>query len=168
MRSVTLLRFGQGPYALEEVARDYRALYMAAIAPLGSNDEFLGAETDLNLFTVQKENVTTARSMADEHALSPRGVFHLGEMVTKFCSGARRFSSLPHALATCSDTRSTGSFVPQFGDNHAEGSRLVFATSAGSLGVIAELDDTASKMLIELERNLRQVIPGVGGLEHEA
>ncbi|KAL8286521.1 hypothetical protein RQP46_004538 [Phenoliferia psychrophenolica] len=147
MRSVTLLRLGTTPYVLEEVARDYRALYMAAIAPLGTNDEFIGAETDLNLFTVQKENVTTARSMADEHALSPRGVFHLGEMVTRFCSG---------------------SFVPQYGDNPSEGTRLVYATSAGSLGVIAELDDATSKTMSELERNLRQVIEGVGGLEHEA
>ncbi|KAK4702664.1 DNA damage-binding protein 1, partial [Phenoliferia sp. Uapishka_3] len=149
MRSMTLLRLGEAPYVLEELARDYRALYMAAIAPLGSNDEYLGAETDLNLFTVQKENVTTARSMADEHALSPRGVFHLGEMVTKFCAG---------------------SFVPQYGDQSADAakSRLVYATSAGSLGVIAELDASSAKTLIELERNLRQVVEGVGGLEHEA
>ncbi|KAI5474794.1 DNA damage-binding protein 1 [Pseudohyphozyma bogoriensis] len=157
MRSMTLLRFNSDPTpVLEEVARDYRALYMSAVEALvgdgggaGSEEkkEYIGAETELNLFTVLKENVTTSRSMSDEEQLSPRGVFHLGEMVSKFCRG---------------------SFVQQLGDSSsAVAPRLVFATSAGSIGVIAEVDAEGSKLLTELERNLRTIVPAVGGLDHE-
>ena len=53
-----------------------------------SGEEFIGAEIDLNLFTVRKEDVTTNRSMEDEYTLSPRGEFHLGEMVSKFVRGS--------------------------------------------------------------------------------
>ncbi|KAM0754809.1 DNA damage-binding protein 1b [Meredithblackwellia eburnea MCA 4105] len=147
MRSLTLLELKTSPYALNEVARDYRAFYMTANAALDANDEFIGSESDLNLFTVQKENVTTARSMADEHALSPRGAFHLGEMVSKF---------------------TPGSFVPQFGEvRNGTSAHLVYATSAGSLGVIAGVDEDSSKVLSELERNLREVVVTAGELSHE-
>lgn len=87
--SLALLRFSPAsPSAtkLEEVSRDHRTLYIAAAAPL-DGDEFIGAEAEMNLFTVQNEDVTTSRSMSDERALSPRGVFHLGELVSKFCPG---------------------------------------------------------------------------------
>ena len=56
-------------------------------------EEFIGAEIDLNLFTVMKEDVTTTRSMEDEFTLSPRGEFHLGEMVSKFVRGQSSFPS---------------------------------------------------------------------------
>jgi hypothetical protein len=96
---MTLLCFKSSPSpVLEEVARDYRALYVSAVEALVSEsdsaNEFIGAETELNLYTVMKENVTTARSMSEEQALAPRGVFHLGEMVSKFCRGVSLFP--PH------------------------------------------------------------------------
>lgn len=90
--SLTLLAFTPHPSPkLKEVARDHRTLYVAAAAPVdgtGTANEFLGAEAEFNLYTVKSENVTSAQSMADEHSLAPRGVFHLGELVSKFCSGA--------------------------------------------------------------------------------
>lgn len=94
LRSVTLLKFTADPPKLEEVARDYNARYMAAIESLAGGTEYIGAETDLNLFTVQKENITNSRSMAEENALAARGVFHLGEMVSKFQHGPSH-SALP-------------------------------------------------------------------------
>lgn len=97
MRSITLLRFIPSPEpTLVEIARDYNAHYMAAVESLAAKEdddtkiageEFIGAETDLNLFTVQKEDMTTSRSMTDEMGLSERGGFHLGEMVARFCRG---------------------------------------------------------------------------------
>jgi DNA damage-binding protein 1 len=87
MRSITVLSLQESPYALEEVARDYDAHYMTALESV-HGDEYIGAESDLNLFTAQKEDVTNANSMADESALAPRGVFHLGEMVSKFQHGS--------------------------------------------------------------------------------
>lgn len=121
MRSVTLLHFSQSPYKLEEVARDYEAHYMSAVESIrgltttavpssitaDSTDtpsvgplpavggEFIGAETDFNLFTVLKENTTNARSMADEYSFVPRATFHLGEMVSKFRHGQSSSTSSP-------------------------------------------------------------------------
>ncbi|GAA5912974.1 hypothetical protein JCM5296_000784, partial [Sporobolomyces johnsonii] len=45
--------------------------------------------------------------------------------------------------------------------------KLVYTTSAGSIGVIAELDPEASRLLSGLERNLRGVVTGVGGLAQD-
>lgn len=61
-----------------------------------------------------------------------------------------------------------GSFVPQYGDSSSAAQpRLVFATSAGSLGIIADVDEESSKVLADLERNMRRVIPAVGDLDQE-
>lgn len=101
MRSITLLRFTPSPPSMIEIARDYNAHYMAAVESLAGHEtdstivageEFIGAEIDLNLFTVQKEDVTTSRSMTDEMGLGERGGFHLGEIVAKFCRGESRCS----------------------------------------------------------------------------
>lgn len=99
MRSLTLLRFAHSPYRIEEIARDYNAHYMSAVEAISGKDgadkgEYIGAETDFNLFTVMKENTTNARSMADEYSLSPRAAFHLGEMVSKFKHGLSFLSSV--------------------------------------------------------------------------
>ncbi|ORY81221.1 CPSF A subunit region-domain-containing protein [Leucosporidium creatinivorum] len=152
LRSVTVLQLTTSPsYKLEETARDYDAHYMSAIEAIGESEEeeLIGAETDLNLFTVRKEKTAgTTRSIAvDDTALAPRGVFHLGEMVSKF----RR-----------------GSLVQQLGDAAGVASpRLIYTTSAGSLGIVAELDTDSGKLLSDLERNMRRVLESVGGLKQE-
>jgi len=45
--------------------------------------------------------------------------------------------------------------------------RLIYTTSAGSLGIIAELDSDSGKLLSDLERNMRRVLESVGGLKQE-
>lgn len=173
LRSVSVLHFTTTPaYALEETARDYDAHYMSALDAIGDGeeDELIGAETDHNLFTLRKEKTGgTTRSIAvDDTALAPRGVFHLGEMVSKFRRGEfgqldswRRALSLTPKLLV-------GSLVQQLGDTAGVASpRLIFGTSAGSVGIIAELDSDSSKLLSDLERNMRRVLDSVGGLKQE-
>jgi DNA damage-binding protein 1 len=66
------------------------------------------------------------------------------------------------------DSVFAGSLVQQYGENAGIASpRLIFSTSAGSLGVIVELDAASSKILSDLERNMRRCIPGVGGIKQE-
>lgn len=88
LRSMTVLRFASEPSpSLKDVASDYDAHYMSAVQQINP-DEFIGAETDLNLFTVLKEKSSTTRSMLhDESALSPSAAFHLGELVSKLLPG---------------------------------------------------------------------------------
>lgn len=45
---------------------------------------------------------------------------------------------------------------------------LVLVTSSGSIGSISTLDSKLSKILIDLERNLRHVLPGIGNLNQES
>ncbi|GAA5820215.1 hypothetical protein JCM10212_006784 [Sporobolomyces blumeae] len=157
-RSITLLRFSTSPKpSLDEVAKDYRSRYMVGAEALavdpraaGANglDEYLGADSDLNLFTVQHDAAAIASGrLQDAGTLAPGGSFHLGEMVSRF----RR-----------------GTFGQQFGDSSGVAqSRFVYTTSAGSIGIVAELDAAASKLLSDLERNMRHVVPGVGHLSQE-
>lgn len=88
LRSLTVLNFNSEPTpSLVEVARDYDAHYTSAVHQIG-DDEFIGAETDLNLYTVLREKGSISRSIVhDETALTPRAVFHLGEMVSRFQPG---------------------------------------------------------------------------------
>ncbi|GAA5973926.1 hypothetical protein JCM21900_005000 [Sporobolomyces salmonicolor] len=154
LRSITLLRFSSSPRPqLDELAKDYASRYMVGVEALGGDaHEFLGAETDLNLFTVQRTDEQAAqRSLEDAGTLHPAGAFHLGELVSRFRHGV---------------------FGQQYGDRstgpNAARPEWVYATSAGSIGVMAELDPAASRLLSGLERNLRGVVPGVGGLTQEA
>lgn len=48
--------------------------------------------------------------------------------------------------------------------SHREGENRV---QIGSLGVFVELDAASSKVLSDLERNMRQVVKGVGELKQE-
>ncbi|GAA6057980.1 hypothetical protein JCM3770_004597 [Rhodotorula araucariae] len=151
LRSVTLLRFHPPKNApmqgrLEELARDYRSRYMLGVAPLAGG-EMLGAETDLNLFTLEREEGAEKGRLEDAGVLKARGQWHLGQMVSRFRPG-----SLGQLVGD-----STGAASPQ----------LVYATSAGGLGVVAQLSDEAGRVLSGVERNLRGVVRGVGGLEQE-
>ncbi|BGP43549.1 hypothetical protein JCM10449v2_007590 [Rhodotorula kratochvilovae] len=151
LRSVTLLRFHPPQSApmqgrLEELARDYRSRYMLGVAPLAGG-EVLGAETDLNLFTLEREKGAEQGRLEDAGVLKPRGQWHLGQMVSRFRPG-----SLGQLLGD-----SSGVASPQ----------LVYATSAGGIGVVAQLSEEAGRVLSGVERNLRGVLHGVGGLEQE-
>ncbi|GAA5952645.1 hypothetical protein JCM3765_002231 [Sporobolomyces pararoseus] len=156
LRSMTLLKFTASPQPkLEEVARDYRSRYMVGVESILSPSEdaenqtreFIGAETDLNLFTVQYDPSSAAGRLEDAGNLAPRGGFHLGEMVSRFRHGV---------------------FGQQYGDSSgAAQPKLIFTTSAGSIGIIAELDSSASTLLSSLERNMRSFVKGVGDLSQE-
>ncbi|GJN94374.1 hypothetical protein Rhopal_007453-T1 [Rhodotorula paludigena] len=150
LRSITLLRFHRAPQPkLEEVAKDYRSRYMVGVEALadGPPRQLIGAETDLNLFTVEHDPAAGVRNLADAGILAPAGAFHLGELVSRF-----RHGSLGQLLGD-----SSGAVQP----------KLVYTTSAGSIGVVAELDANASRVLSDLERNLRRVVSGTGGLSQE-
>ncbi|KAM0790402.1 hypothetical protein ACM66B_003284 [Microbotryomycetes sp. NB124-2] len=153
LRSVTLLDFaasgtssGATP-SLKEVTRDYDAHYMSAVEAV-SAQEYIGAETDLNLFTLLHDATGSAQH---DDALKPMGRFHLGQMVSKFQRGSLSQSGGGGAV-----------------EQAAIKPRLVFATSAGTVGVIVELDAESSKLLSALERNMRQVVSSVGDLDQEA
>ncbi|KAK4330616.1 DNA damage-binding protein 1 [Rhodotorula toruloides] len=152
LRSLTVLRYTASPQPkLLEVAKDYRSRYMVGVEDLGRDstgaDRYIGAETDLNLFAVSRHPQQAAGNLANAATLQDAGAFHLGELVTRFRTG-----SLGDLIGDANTT-----VVP----------RLVYSTSAGTIGVIADLDAASSRILSDLERNMREFVKGVGGLEQE-
>ncbi|GJT97135.1 DNA damage-binding protein 1 isoform X2 [Tanacetum coccineum] len=130
--------------AIEERARDYHANSMPAVEIL-DDDIYLGAENNFNLFTVRK----SSEGATDEERgrLEVVGEYHLGEFVNRF-----RHSSLMMRLPD-SDVGQ----IPT----------IIFGTVNGVIGVIASLPQDQYLFMEKLQTNLRKVIKGVGGLNHE-
>ncbi|KAJ0080763.1 hypothetical protein Patl1_11217 [Pistacia atlantica] len=144
MKSISLLIYKHEEGAIEERARDYNANWMSAVEIL-DDDIYLGAENNFNLFTVRKNS----EGATDEERgrLEVVGEFHLGEFVNRF-----RHGSLVMRLPD-SDVGQ----IPT----------VIFGTVNGVIGVIASLPHEAYLFLEKLQSNLRKVIKGVGGLNHE-
>ncbi|XP_050221597.1 DNA damage-binding protein 1 [Mercurialis annua] len=144
MKSISLLIYKHEEGAIEERARDYNANWMSAVEIL-DDDIYLGAENNFNLFTVRKNS----EGATDEERgrLEVLGEYHLGEFVNRF-----RHGSLVMRLPD-SDVGQ----IPT----------VIFGTVNGVIGVIASLPHEQFLFLEKLQSNLRRVIKGVGGLNHE-
>ncbi|CAL0325072.1 unnamed protein product [Lupinus luteus] len=144
MKSISLLIYKHEEGAIEERARDYNANWMSAVEIL-DDDIYLGAENNFNLFTVRKNS----EGATDEERgrLEVVGEYHLGEFVNRF-----RHGSLVMRLPD-SDVGQ----IPT----------VIFGTINGVIGVIASLPNEQYVFLEKLQSNLRKVIKGVGGLNHE-
>ncbi|KAK0579690.1 hypothetical protein LWI29_029830 [Acer saccharum] len=144
MKSFSLLIYKHEEGAIEERARDYNANWMSAVEIL-DDDIYLGAENNFNLFTVRKNS----EGATDEERgrLEVVGEYHLGEFVNRF-----RHGSLVMRLPD-SDVGQ----IPT----------VIFGTINGVIGVIASLPHEQYVFLEKLQTNLRKVIKGVGGLNHE-
>ncbi|KAM2703176.1 hypothetical protein EV2_004801 [Malus domestica] len=144
MKSISLLMYKHEEGAIEERARDYNANWMSAVEIL-DDDVYIGAENFVNLFTVRKNS----EGATDEERgrLEVVGEYHLGEFVNRF-----RHGSLVMRLPD-SDVGQ----IPT----------VIFGTVNGVIGVIASLPQEHYAFLEKLQSNLRKVIKGVGGLNHE-
>lgn len=109
LRSVTLLEYVPPASApmqgqLKELGKDYRARYMVAVEALSSSrgstaegeegkgggggmQRIIGAEADLNMFTLERDAQAGARDLADAGVLSAQGRWHVGEVVSRFRRG---------------------------------------------------------------------------------
>ncbi|GAA5820839.1 hypothetical protein JCM11251_001838 [Rhodosporidiobolus azoricus] len=186
MRSMAVLRFslpssstpsvsgGATPKPkFEELGKDYRSLYMAQVEALSSSDaveRFIGADTDMNLFTVERDPQAGIRNLANAGTLNPAAAWHLGETVTRFKHG-----SFGQLLATSTPSASSSSTIDSPSTAPVIRPQLVYTTTAGSVGVILELDEQTSRVLSEVERNMTAVEAegwsggkSIGGLEQEA
>lgn len=117
---------------------------MSAVEIL-DDDVYLGSENSFNLFTVRKNS----EGATDEERgrLEVVGEYHLGEFVNRFRHGSLVM-------------RMPDSDVGQI-------PTVIFGTINGVIGVIASLPHEQYVFLEKLQSNLRKVIKGVGGLNHE-
>lgn len=117
---------------------------MSAVEIL-DDDVYLGAENNFNLFTVRKNS----EGATDEERarLEVVGEYHLGEFINRFRHG---------------------SLVMRLPDSDiGQIPTVIFGTVNGVIGVIASLPNDQYIFLEKLQSNMRKVIKGVGGLNHE-
>jgi len=143
MKSLALLQYSATTGELNELARDYNANWMTAVAFL-DDEAFLGAENGFNLFVARKNS--DAATDEERHRLDVVGEFHIGEFVNRFRKG-----SLTMHVAE-------GGTAPL--------PTILFGTVNGVLGVLASLSQSQYSFLSKVVGNLVKVIKGVGGLVH--
>ncbi|TPX30298.1 hypothetical protein SmJEL517_g06115 [Synchytrium microbalum] len=142
MKSVSILRLGADD-SLEEVSKDFATHWMTAVQML-DDETCIGGDSSYNILAWRKrsEGVTDD----ERQRLELIGEWHVGDQVNRFRHG---------------------SLVIQLPDSQPPAiPRFLFCTLTGTLGVICTLSDETFALLNQVEVNLRQVIKGVGGLDH--
>lgn len=187
MRSVSVVQYFPKYKALEEVARDYNALWTTAAEMLTENI-YLVAENWCN-FVVLKRNPKAAAEEV-RCRLETVGEFNAGEMTNKLMSGSLVvptasndgfYDSRGGALG--SGDSSPGGFTGIRSPKKAKkaaaansnapmkavvtiGSRTLYCTVDGSIGSCLGLDGPTAAFFCALERCMARSIRPVGGLGH--
>lgn len=138
MKSVTYLRVENSE--LVEIARDYVPTWMTSV-DYADDTHFCGAEAEGNLILLQQSD-----SPLDENKmrLDRVGEYHYGEMINKLVAGVL---VAPEDLTIVRP-------------------HTLFGTVDGSLGVIGSIETDKVNLLVQLQANIGQVKPGIGGLKH--
>lgn len=144
MKSMSLLLYKPEEGAIDEVARDFNANWMTAVAMLDDDETYLGAENSLNLFTVSRN--VNAVTDEERSRLEITGEYHLGELVNAFAPGS--------LVMSLRDGESLS--VPT----------LLFGTANGVIGVLASLPKDVYEFTERLQASINKHIQGVGGLKH--
>jgi len=144
MKSITLLGYKPLQDAFEEIARDTTVKYMTGIEIL-DDDNFIGSDNSFNLFVCQKDSA--APTDEERCQMSEVGLYHLGEFVNVFRHG----SLVMHHAGE--------NMIPVQG-------RVLFGTTAGVVGMVAQLPQDFFNQLLEVQNRLSKVIKSVGKIQH--
>lgn len=132
-----------GKYTLEQVARDFDATCVSALAMLDDEYYILG-DHNYHLFTHKRNAYAT--SDADRGRLERIGQYHVGSRVNRIAPG---------------------SLVMQMTEMEGPALKtLIFGTADGTLGVIANIKSEAYDFFLRLQKAMETLIPGIGGLSH--
>ncbi|PWN20706.1 hypothetical protein BCV69DRAFT_299186 [Microstroma glucosiphilum] len=91
------------------------------------------------------------------HIMERRGAWHYGDLINRFREGslvakATTGTATGSGSAASTTTTAAGAAAPPIDP------RLVFCTSSGALGIISTLDESASQVLSQVERNLQEYL----------
>lgn len=89
------------------------------------------------------------------HIMERRGAWHYGDLINRFREGSLVAKASSGAAATGSGSTSTTTTAAVAAPIDP---RLVFCTSSGALGIISTLDESASQILSQVERNLQEYL----------
>ncbi|EYB86908.1 hypothetical protein Y032_0271g887 [Ancylostoma ceylanicum] len=143
MRSMTILNYKAVESTFEEVAKDFRGMWMSAVEFIDA-ETALGAEAGHNLFTCE---IDRGADNADEkRRLAEAGMFYLGEMVNVF----RR-----------------GSLVSSHVDNPLPIEKpILFGTIDGTIGLIVQLPEKYFKFFSEVEKGVARETDNCMRIDH--
>ncbi|GMR48304.1 hypothetical protein PMAYCL1PPCAC_18499, partial [Pristionchus mayeri] len=130
MRSLCLVNYKSMESALEETARNCAPRWMTACEIIHA-DSFLGAETNYNLFNVEKESTTVGGE--EKQRLMENGSFYLGEFVNVFRRG--------QLVSACVESVT----IPI---SHS----ILYGTVEGSIGIVLQLDKPFFQFFSAVER----------------
>ncbi|KAI8090127.1 mono-functional DNA-alkylating methyl methanesulfonate N-term-domain-containing protein [Gilbertella persicaria] len=139
--SVVVLSYDPKTETLTEVAAHEKLKEIVAIEASDEN-LYVAAEREGHLFVVER-----CQDESDEPILETVSVWHLGDSVKRF-----RFGSLG---MNASDP-----------DRNPEASTLIFATTNGSIGLIADLSAERFKLLDQMQYNMSRIVKSIGDLSH--
>ncbi|KAE9421008.1 hypothetical protein Angca_002193 [Angiostrongylus cantonensis] len=143
MRSITILNYKAVESIFEEVAKDYRGMWMSAVEFIDA-ETALGAEAGHNLFTCEIDRGT---DNADEkRRLAVPGMFYLGEMVNVF---------------------QRGSLVSSHVDNPLPIEKpILFGTVDGTIGLIVQLPEKYFKFFSDVEKGVARETDNCMRIDH--
>jgi DNA damage-binding protein 1 len=145
MRSISLLAYKPMTGTLENVAYDYKPNWMTAAAMVDV-DTYIGMETQHNLFVLRRNMDATDDAPAG--SLDTVGQFHVGGYVNVIRKG-----SLAMRTKDASEQ---------------EHGSMLFCTREGAIGMLLPIGRELFEFLDAVQTRMRQVVHGVGGLDHES
>ncbi|KAG1174443.1 hypothetical protein G6F70_004910 [Rhizopus microsporus] len=141
--SVVMFQFDRSTQQLVEVAAHEKVKEVLAIESIDEN-LMIGAEKDGHLFVLEH---CQDEASADEPLLDMISGWHLGDMVSRF-----RFGSL-----------GMNNVDP---DSRPVAPSLIFGTSSGAIGIVADLSAERFKLLNQMQYNMTKAVKSIGGLSH--
>jgi len=182
MSSASLLRYKPEDQRLELASHDIIPTWVTALEPVSPN-LFLVADSQQNIIALSP-SVTTGNANASVNTLLPCCEFHLGDsincirpgslVVRNSSSPARQSASTTISVSesTISSSSSIALDVQSSERNAAEAfcvpiKTFIWGTVGGAVGVLAQMTNEQFTFFSALERNLKKVIKGLGGLDHD-
>ncbi len=177
MRSMTVLEFKSDNNTLVEIARDFNSVYTRGVDIIDDNN-FLGSDENGNIF-VMKRNTTSAVS-EERSRLEMQSGYHIGDFVNSFCRGTltshpqKNIKKSDNDMSTIEPVKSNG--IDDNGESAAvirnvldgnTSTSFLYGTVSGSIGSIITIDQETFKFMSIVEKSIRQVIKGIGGLLHD-
>lgn len=138
MKSVTYLKVENGELA--EIARDYVPAWMTSVS-FADSQSYLGAEAEGNLILFQESDSPLEEN---KMRLERIGEYRYGEMINKLTPG----------------------FLVSPDDTSIVRPHTLFGTVDGSIGAIGSISPDYVNLLIQLQTNMSDIRPSVGGLKH--
>ncbi|ORX70399.1 hypothetical protein BCR32DRAFT_297364 [Anaeromyces robustus] len=139
MKSITLYEYDEVANEIKEIASDISTRFTNSVCFV-DDETYIGSDSNLNIFLLKRNK--NIQGKMDEKQLSLIGEYHLGSNINQ----------IKKAKLVTDRTES----------NVITTNELVFITTDGSIGIIAQLKEDIFNILKSFEENILKIINNVG------